>query len=76
MKKDSKFLVKWKQFANRLGKIQTFILMGIVYFLLVPFFSLIRFADPLKLKLDKKSASYWEPKKEIDTSLEKMKQLA
>ena len=75
MKKDSGFLSKWKRFANRMGRIQTFILMTIIYFLIVPFFSLVRFSDPLKLKLKKKSTSYWEPKKEIDTSLEKMKQL-
>jgi hypothetical protein len=75
MKKDSGFLSKWKRFANRMGRIQTFILMTIIYFLIVPFFSLVRFSDPLKLKLKKKSTSYWETKKEVDTSLEKMKQL-
>ncbi len=75
MKKDSGFLSKWKRFANRMGRIQTFILMMIVYFLIVPIFSLVRFSDPLKLRLKKKSTSYWETKKEIDTSLEKMKQL-
>ena len=66
---------KWKRFANRMGRIQTFILMTIVYFLVVPIFSLVRFSDPLKLKLKKKSATYWEPKKPVDTSLEKMRQL-
>jgi hypothetical protein len=75
MKKDSGFISKWKRFANRMGRIQTFILMTIVYFLIVPIFSLVRFSDPLKLRLKKKSTSYWETKKEIDTSLEKMKQL-
>ena len=75
MKKDSGFLSKWKRFANRMGRIQTFILMTIIYFLIIPFFSLVRFSDPLKLRLKKKSTSYWETKKEIDTSLEKMKQL-
>ncbi|UCH96530.1 MAG: hypothetical protein JSV88_06690 [Candidatus Aminicenantes bacterium] len=75
MKKDSGFLSKWKRFANRMGQIQTFILMTIIYFLIVPIFSLVRFSDPLKLRLKKKSTSYWEAKKEIDTSLEKMKQL-
>jgi hypothetical protein len=75
MKKDSGFPGKWKRFANTMGRIQTFILMTIIYFLIVPFFSLVRFSDPLKLKFKKKSASYWETKKEIDTSLGKMKQL-
>jgi hypothetical protein len=75
MKKDSGFLSKWKRFANRMGRVQTFILMTIIYFLIVPIFSLVRFSDPLKLRLKKNFTSYWETKKEIDTSLEKMKQL-
>lgn len=75
MKKKTGFISKWKIFANKLARVQTFIMMTIVYFLVVPFFSLIRFSDPLKLKLKKKSDSYWEPKKEIDTSLDKMKLL-
>ena len=75
MKKDSGFLSKWKRFANRMGKIQTFILMTIIYFLIVPLFSLVRLSDPLKLRLKKNDATYWENKREIDTSLEKMKQL-
>ena len=66
---------KWKRFANFMGRIQTFILMTIIYFLIVPFFSLMRFSDPLKLKLKKESATYWEPKKPVDTSLERMRQL-
>ncbi len=75
MKKKSAFIDKWKRFANKLGRFQTMILMTIIYFLVVPIFSLIRFSDPLKLKFDKKSGSYWEPKKPVDTSLEQMKQL-
>ncbi|MGD2087522.1 MAG: hypothetical protein PVH61_15155 [Candidatus Aminicenantes bacterium] len=50
-------------------------MMTIIYFLIVPIFSLVRFSDPLKLRLKKNAISYWETKKEIDTSLEKMKQL-
>jgi low affinity Fe/Cu permease len=75
MKKKSGFMSKWKRFANHMGRIQTFVLMTIIYFLIVPFFSLVRFSDPLKLKLKKKSTTYWEAKKPVDTSLERMKQL-
>ena len=75
MKKKSGFMSKWKRFANRMGRIQTFILMTVIYFLIIPILSLIRFSDPLKLKLNKRSASYWEPKKPVDTSLESMRQL-
>jgi hypothetical protein len=75
MKKKSGFMSKWKRFANRMGRIQTFILMSVIYFLIVPIFSLVRFSDPLKLKLKKKAATYWEPKQPVDTSLESMRQL-
>jgi hypothetical protein len=75
MKKNSGFIAKWKRFANKLGKIQTIILMSIIYFLIVPFFSLIRLVDPLKIKIKKKSASYWEPKEEIGISIDDMKLL-
>ena len=75
MKKKSGFIAKWKRFANKIARVQTVVLMTIVYFLLVPFFSLIRLSDPLKLRINKKSASYWEPKKEIDPSLDNMRQL-
>jgi len=75
MKKNSGFINKWKRFAFKVAKIQTFILMSIIYFLIVPFFSLIRFSDPLKIKIKKKTDSYWEPKKEIDISIDNMKHL-
>jgi len=75
VKKKSKFIAKWKKFALKIAKVQTFILMSVIYFLLVPFFSLIRFSDPLKLKIKEKKDSYWEPKKEIDVSFDRMKHL-
>ncbi len=75
MKKEKKFVKKWKRFAFKLARFQTNVMMTVIYFLFVPIFSLIRFTDPLKLRLKKNASTYWEPKKEIDTSLERMKQL-
>jgi hypothetical protein len=75
MKKKSGFISKWKKFANKVARVQTVILMSIIYFLIVPFFSLIRFSDPLKIKIKKKRDSYWEPKEEIDISVDNMKHL-
>jgi hypothetical protein len=75
MKKRSGFIGKWKRFAFKVAKAQTFILMSIIYFLIIPFFSLIRLSDPLKIKIKKKSDSYWEQKKEIDISIDNMKHL-
>jgi hypothetical protein len=75
MKKKSGFISKWKKFANKVARVQTVILMSIIYFLIVPFFSLIRLSDPLKKKIKKKCDSYWEPKKDIDISIDNMKRL-
>ncbi|MBN2134617.1 MAG: hypothetical protein JW737_02705 [Acidobacteria bacterium] len=52
----------------------TFLLVSIIYFIFVPIFSLIRFTDPLKMKLQE-GGSYWLEKKPIDTSINGMKRL-
>jgi hypothetical protein len=75
MKKKTGFIAKWKRFAYKVAKVQTFVLMSIIYFLIVPFFSLVRLSDPLKIKIKKKTDSYWEPKKEMDVSIDRMKNL-
>jgi hypothetical protein len=67
---------KWKRVTQRIAAGQTFILISLMYFLIIPFFSLIRLSDPLKIKPDKKSKSYWEPKKTVDTSINGMKKLS
>lgn len=38
----------WKRLARIIGHYQTKILLTIIYFLVIPFFSLIRFKDPLR----------------------------
>lgn len=73
MKKISKFFKAWKNFAHKIARAQTWVLMFIIYFLVVPFFNILRFRDPLKLRLKKKADSYWEKKKQLNTSLEGMK---
>lgn len=54
------FLDRWKKFAKILGKIQTVILMFVIYFIVCPLFSFVRFSDPLRKKLKKDKQSYWE----------------
>lgn len=73
MKILSKIFKAWKNFGHKIAKAQTWLLMFIIYFLIVPFFNIIRLRDPLKLRLDEKAGSYWEKKKKLDTSLEGMK---
>ncbi|MFC1851429.1 hypothetical protein ACFL27_14625 [candidate division CSSED10-310 bacterium] len=75
MAEKSSFWEKWKKIAAKIALVQTYILMLIIYFLIVPFFSLIRFTDPLRIKINKKSTSYWEQRDKIDLSIDKMKYL-
>jgi hypothetical protein len=48
----------WKKFAHALGRVQTMILLTIIYFVIIPVFSLLRFKDPLRKRLG--AASYWQ----------------
>jgi hypothetical protein len=61
-------------YTHFMGMILTFVLTFIMYFVVVPPFSLIRFSDPLRKKWND-NESYWEDKKPLDTSLEGMKRL-
>ncbi|UCD27586.1 MAG: hypothetical protein JSV03_10760 [Planctomycetota bacterium] len=51
--------VVWMTIAMYLGMVMSTFLLSILFFLLLPIFSLIRFKDPLRLKL-KQQGSYWE----------------
>ncbi|MEK7484413.1 MAG: hypothetical protein AABZ60_08790 [Planctomycetota bacterium] len=64
------FIDRWKIFANKLGKINTFILMTVLYFTVIMLFSLIRFTDPLRKKLSKSRDSYWEEYRQREFKLE------
>jgi hypothetical protein len=48
----------WKRFALKLAMVQTYILVSLMYVLIVPFFSLIRLADPLRLRPGTRT-SFW-----------------
>jgi hypothetical protein len=73
MKILSKILKAWKNFAYKIAKAQTWLMMFIIYFLIVPIFNVKRVGDPLKLGWNKKTNSYWETKKKSDVSLEGMR---
>lgn len=59
----------WKKFALKIAAVQTYVLMTLMYGLVVPFFSLIRFQDPLRLR-QKTDRSFWIPRKKTENSLE------
>ncbi len=56
---------KWLAVAQVIGRFQTALLVGILYFVVVPVFSLVRLADPLRLRLYKvkrQAKTYWQPR--------------
>jgi len=63
--------VAWMSVAMRLGTVVTFLLLTVLFFVLLPVFSLIRFADPLRLKLKPAGESYWEEHKHHESTLER-----
>jgi hypothetical protein len=62
-----------KRFAKVLGKIQTTILLSVIYFLIIPIFSLLRFKDPLKKRLG--SQTYWQPFKSRPITMENFERM-
>ncbi len=66
----SKFMRRWMAIVRPIGVFQTYLIMTVVYVLIVPFFSLKRIVDPLRLRL--RGDTYWEPrKKQEDLTLER-----
>jgi hypothetical protein len=63
--------VGWMSAAFFLGSIMTAVLMSALFIVLLPVFSLIRFADPLRLKLKPPGESYWEDHKHHESTLER-----
>lgn len=59
----------WKSFAHRLGRVQSTLLLGLVYLFVIPPFSLVRWKDPLRRELDE-SGGFWEPMEPVDDDAE------
>ena len=62
--------VVWMTGAMYLGAVMTTILLSLMFFLFLPFLALIRFKDPLRLKL-RGSGSYWEEHTPHEATLER-----
>ena len=62
----------WKKFAHKLGIVQTYIVVTLFYCLIVPFFSLIRLQNPLRLR-QPDGHSFWIERKPTGNSLERAK---
>jgi hypothetical protein len=62
--------VVWMTGAMYLGMAATTVLLSVLFVILLPLFSLIRLADPLRLK-HKSSGSYWEDPTQHEATLER-----
>ena len=62
--------VAWMTGAMFLGGIATTVGLTVLFVLFLPFFTLIRFSDPLRRKL-RAHGSYWEPHKPHEATLER-----
>jgi hypothetical protein len=63
--------VAWMTVGMVLGTGMSFVLLTLMFFLVLPVFSLIRFKDPLRMKR-RGAASYWEEPKPREASIERM----
>jgi hypothetical protein len=63
--------VAWMTLAGGIGTVVTFVLLSVLYFVFLPIFSLIRFKDPLRLKMPRTAHSYWEEHKHHESTLER-----
>ena len=63
----------WKKIAHKIGVAQTYIIVTLFYWLIVPLFSLIRFQNPLHLR-QLEHDSYWLERKSAQNSLDRAKE--
>jgi len=63
--------VGWMSAAVALGAVMTVVMLSLLFVLLLPVFSLIRFSDPLRLRLKPAGESYWEDHKHHESTLER-----
>lgn len=63
--------VVWMTVAMWMGMVMVPLLLTVMYFVVLPVFSLIRFKDPLRLKL-KQGGSYWEKPRPYEATIERM----
>lgn len=64
--------VGWMTGAGYLGIVMTFILLSVLFVVLLPIFSLIRFQDPLRMKPARPGESCWENHRHHEGTLTRM----
>jgi hypothetical protein len=66
------YYVVWMTGAMYIGTVVTTVLLTVLFFVLLPLFSLIRLADPLRLKWNRQE-SYWEKPSPHEATLERIR---
>ena len=66
----SRYYVIWMTGAMYIGTIVTTVMLTVLFFLLLPIFSLVRLSDPLRLKWHPRE-SYWEKPSPHEATLER-----
>jgi len=61
---------RWKRIAHRLGVWQSNLILTLVYFVVIPLFSLLAGKKRLRLKPDSRATTYWEDVKPLPHSME------
>ena len=62
----------WMAMGMFLGGIMTVVLMTVLYFVVVPVFSLIRLKDPLRMRRTRSpDESFWEPHRNSEPTVER-----
>ncbi|NOT02938.1 MAG: hypothetical protein HOP29_20250 [Phycisphaerales bacterium] len=65
--------VGWMTGAAAIGKVMLPVFLTIVFVLVLPVFALVRFTDPLRAKLRRDGATYWEKPSVYEPTLERMR---
>ncbi len=68
-----RFWQGWKRVAHKIGVAQTYVIITLLYWLIVPVFSLIRLQNPLRLR-QSGDRSFWIDRKPTGNSLDRAKQ--
>lgn len=63
----------WMTMAGIMGAIVTRVLLTVFYFTVLLPFTLIRFGDPLRLKVSEDTGSFWEKARNPETTIERFR---
>lgn len=49
----------------------TFLMMSVVYWLILPFFTFLKLGDPMRTRFDEQTGSYWDDWRGVDQTVER-----